>query len=334
MVYLDNAATTKPKFFRSDYPDLWMNSNTTYFNLKFDGVIEEAEQKIKNCFGVNSGCVVFFRCASEITFWLNSLVGYKFGNILCNPLSHDSIYNIKTKNQNSVLPKLYIDQLINPVTGDNVSNIELPNTLLSTQDFVGCDYTAAIGHIVLPKSPKYDFIFCSAHKFGGEKNIGCLWINDRLCQYIGANSNIKNNHGLIHGTTDIQGVCMMADAMSYACCHIINSNTLLNRFFTECQDLNMKLLTHDIQHKTYAINAIYIPDVNADALQMYLATKDIYIGVAHSACSGASDYRVLSLLGYDKEIASKTIRLSFNSDNTINEMIRLSNEIKKFKEIF
>ena len=86
--------------------------------------------------------------------------------------------------------------------------------------------------------------------------------------------------------------------------------------------------------RTHAINAIYLPNINADALQTYLASKDIYIGVAHSACAGTNDYRVLETMGYDKETASQTIRVSFGVDSTCEDVKKLADEIKNFHELF
>ena len=86
--------------------------------------------------------------------------------------------------------------------------------------------------------------------------------------------------------------------------------------------------------RSHAINAIYLPNINADALQTYLASKDIYIGVAHSACADSDDYRILEVMRYSKDIARQTIRVSFSVDTTVNDIREFVNVIKTFKEMF
>ena len=45
----------------------------------------------------------------------------------------------------------------------------------------------------------------------------------------------------------------------------------------------------DNQFKSYAINAITFPGINADALTNFLSSRGIYISPGHSACSNDTD---------------------------------------------
>lgn len=127
MIYLDNSATTKPKFFRNNYKDFWMNSNTPYTRTEEQLELEKAKEKIKSCLGVKGGYVLFFRCATEIVEWLAS----KFctGELWCSPYEHDSVYNVGEildetqrfdRMVNYFLQKysIYCHQLVNQITGD------------------------------------------------------------------------------------------------------------------------------------------------------------------------------------------------------------------------
>ena len=73
---------------------------------------------------------------------------------------------------------------------------------------------------------------------------------------------------------------------------------------------------------------------NADALVQYLSSKDIYVGLAHSACSADADYRVTQAFGISKETAEQCIRVSFSEDSTFEDIDALVNGIKEFKEKF
>ena len=79
---------------------------------------------------------------------------------------------------------------------------------------------------------------------------------------------------------------------------------------------------------------LYHVGCNADALVHYLSTKQIYVGLAHSACSDDADYRVVKALGVPVEYAERCIRVSFSEDSTFNDIDALVNGIKEFKEKF
>lgn len=327
MIYLDNAATTQPKFFRQERSDDWFNSNTAYAHRE-QASLKLAREQIKKCLNVKGGYVLFFRCATEAIEWLAQRKCWK---VVETPnFSHDSVVSVRNFN-----PKyshaLYCEQFINPITGDDMRQFLEP----SDKVFIGCDYTAAIGHAVLPENPTYDFIFFSGHKFYTEKGIGAMWISDRLGKYLGANKDPKNQYNLVHGTVDVQGARMLANAMEFVQ-HYLYFDHMLRELCTQfdINNIGFNIIALNKTSKSSAINAIYLPNINADALQTYLASKDIYIGVAHSACAGTEDYRVLEAMGFNKEIASQTIRVSFSVDTTVNEIRQLAEEIKNFKEMF
>ncbi len=346
MIYLENAATTQPKFFRSNYEDFWMNSNTPYTRTKEQLELEKAKEKIKSCLGVKGGYVLFFRCSSEAIEWL----AHKFcvNEVWCSPYEHDSVYNVSeilnNKSKYNIQEySLYCHQLVNQITGEvwNIKQVK-EECVTKPNQFFGSDLTAAIGHTILPDDlEKYcDALWFSGHKFYTEKNVGAMWISDRLGEYLGANKDPKNQHNLVHGTVDVAGACMIADAMGWVCGNCTDTD---DYYYNLLVVLNNLLFVNNIEPsnisfhektRSHAINAIYLPNINADALQTYLASKDIYIGVAHSACAGTEDYRVLEAMGFDKKIASQTIRVSFGVDSCYDDIKGLVNEIKKFKELF
>lgn len=351
MIFLDNAATTESKFFRSNYKDFWMNSNTPYTRTKEQLALEKAKEKIKSCLGVKGGYVLFFRCSSEAIEWLANK--FRTDEVWCSPYEHDSVINVSDKivtaDTKFLFNKeeygLYCQQLVNPITGDiwDIKNLKNLFITKSTQ-FIGIDGTASIGHIPIPKNLEEicDAFWFSGHKFHTEKNIGCMWISERLYIYLGMFPNIanpKNQYDLVHGTVDVQGACMLAEALEEACENVERTSTFYTHFILELisqlntYKINNKILSCS-NNKTDAINALYLENINADALQTYLASMAIYVGTAHSACADNEDYRVLEAMGFSKEIARQTIRISFSYKNSIQDIIELADQIKKFKELF
>lgn len=332
MIYLDNAATTEPKFHRNSigYNEYWFNSNTPYAKAEGEA-LGYAEAKIKGLLHVTGGHVLYFRCATEAIEWLFNVK--EWGDINFSNFSHDSLIHAHRRLDGVGEGTLYVDQFINPITGDDVRyNTDIPHAIF------GCDYTASIGHVILPENPKYDFIFFSGHKFYTEKGIGAMWISDRLCKYFGATTDYRNQYGLVHGTVDVAGALMLADAMEWVDGNYEDShyNSLLTVLYNLLFEAGIEAHNICLNEKTrsHAINAIYLPNINADALQTYLASKDVYIGVAHSACADSDDYRVLQAMRYSKNIAIQTIRVSFSVDTTVDDIREFINTVKNFKEMF
>lgn len=351
MIYLDNAATTEPKFHRSGMGcnEYWFNSNTPYAKTE-DEALVYAEDKIKGLLHVTGGHILYFRCATEAIEWLYHKM--QLIELFCSPYEHDSVFNLADEvvadNQLSLIKQnsriLYCHQLVNQITGDIWNIYDCIHSLRSAQiyprHFFGVDLTAAIGHTILPNDlDKYcDALWFSGHKFYTEKNIGGMWISDRLGEYLGASKDPRNQYNLVHGTVDVAGVLMMADAMNFVQHYLYFNHfddllTDLCAHFT-ANNIDASIVALNTKTKTPAINAIYLPNINADALQTYLASKDIYIGVAHSACAGTEDYRVLEAMGFNKKMASQTIRVSFGVDSRYDDIKGLVNEIDNFRRLF
>ena len=345
MIYLDNAATTEPKFHRNGigYNEYWFNSNTPYAKTEGEA-LGYAEAKIKGLLHVTGGHILYFRCATEAIEWLANK--FCVDEVWCSPYEHDSIYNISEVLNNKFKYNiqeysLYCHQLVNQITGDtwDIKSAK-EKFVIKPNQFFGVDLTAAIGHTVLPNNlEEYcDALWFSGHKFYTEKGIGAMWINDRLGKYLKATKDYRNQHNLVHGTVDVAGALMLADAMEWVDGNYEDShyNSLLTVLYNLLFEADIEAHNVCLNEKTrsHAINAIYLPNINADALQIYLASKDIYIGVAHSACADNDDYRVLEAMRYSKDIARQTIRVSFSVDTTIDDIKSLIKEVKNFKEIF
>ena len=331
MIYLDNAATTKPIWHRST--ELFFNSNMPYA-IQEKEYLQHSEQIIKNFLGVKSGKVLYFRCATEAIEWLASQMGY----VNCSQYEHDSVYNVKSQHYITSDKSLSCMQLVSQITGDVQHSIIWDN--LDRWWFNGSDFTAAIGHIKMPNNIEstFDAVWFSGHKFHTEKNIGVMWISDKLSETLGASDDSTNQYGLVHGTVDVDGAIMIAKALEWL---TINQHWFFNHFNELYKTLTNTLTEYNIDAeyicnnlitKSKAINAVRIYDVDADSLATYLASKDIYIGVGHSACSDASDYRVLNAFGYADKTAKEVIRVSFSFENTVLDVKKLVEEIKNYKE--
>ena len=348
MVYLDNAATTVCKFPASSYDDIWGNANTPYeFGLYAKRAADKCREEVKQCLGVKGGKVIFCSNASEAVKILLDRI-YAEGLVtMCGPYEHDSVYDhvdvhgysrITHYNDRTAI----FQQWVNPVIGI-VFDIPGIRKALGNDCFLCMDATAGIGKRVLTQSivNSVDAIWFSGHKFHGPKTGGILWISDRLNEALDLSDDSRNEYGLKHGTLDVPSFVATVCALD---CAIVQESDNISHY----QKLNNYLLKYfEQEEKTHGLVDFRLPidgqicatellnvGCNADALVHYLSTKQIYVGLAHSACSDDADYRVVEALGIPVEYAEQCIRVSFSEDNTFEDIDALVNRIKEFKEKF
>lgn len=353
MVYLDWASTAPVRYFTKDYY-IPGNPNSNHFmGLQANQALNEARNRIMDCLDVRSGKVLFCRCATEAVEWLCKVINKHRilrNNIVCSPYEHDSLidscYDVwDTEYINVLLDRknlLYLHQYVNQLTGTVFPIKSIGKQIQSTGAFFGSDLTAAIGHYPLPDNLESfcDSVWFSGHKFSCEHGIGAIWLSDRLFKYLGGEEDSRNNYGLIHGTPNVSAAVAMSYAMENAIDGLEDGND--EHWRSLLGYLEMKLLDNRIEcdviakdkPKTYAINALYLPNINADALTQYLSTKSIYISPGHSACADNDDYRVLEAFGLTKQQASQTVRISFGESTTREDIDALVNGIVEFKEMF
>lgn len=337
MVYLDNAATTKPKFFKSDYSYLWFNSNASYSFFENDS-LDNAEDKIKKCLGVNSGKLLFFRCATEAINWLASkLYPNTISGLSCEHESVAKILGHQAMADNGV--NFITHQYVNQITG-TIFPIKWIRKDFHESKFFLSDFTAAIGHVEIPDSIDSfcDAVWFSGHKFHAEKGIGCMWISDRLFEFLKGEKGRKNQYGLIHGTLDIPAVCSLADAFSHANMNILQKEeqweVLSNIIIRDLNNNNIPCeYVADKTKRTHAINALKFFNIYGEALVNYLAEQDIYIGLGNSACSSNKDYSVLNFFD-ETEKLDNVVRISFDEDTTIHDVKQFISGVVSFNEMF
>lgn len=339
MVYLDYCATAPLKYPSSKY-DAWLNANTPYA-ISSRKSLDYAEELVKKALGVNSGRVMFGGCASEIMGNLHEIGVSDWW--IGSPYEHDCIYRYLDEVETNVAKftdwasyyNIYCHQLVNNVTGV-IFDLK-PYGEWAKEDnhhIFLTDLTASIGKAKLPDLEELgvDIAIWSGHKLGTEKNLGCAWFSDKALKWLGEDFKLQL------GTPNVEGAMAVAEA-SWDAVKKNEDNAfewaiLLDSLFNELEreQIDYKVLPDG--WGVSAINPLYLPNINADALQQYLASKEIYIGLGASACAANHDYRVLEAFGVSKEDAEHTIRVSFGEDTTADDVIALVEGIKKFKEMF
>lgn len=208
--------------------------------------------------------------------------------------------------------------------------------------FYICDATALLGHVAIePNIDDWcDFLALDGHKAGTELGIGCCWISDRFDKWL--------NGFKLHGTPNLAGALALTQAVEDAC----DKEALIERdtkWFNLVNELDRKLDRANIKHNfiptvpaseagkpfTLAINAIRLPGFNARALQSYLASKEIYIGLGQSSCADEADRRILCQgYGLSEQEADEVVRVSFGKDSSVEDVEALVEGIKEFQNVY
>lgn len=334
------------------------NANYAYKEKK---LLKQAENRVKKAIGAKSGKVIFGGTSSQL---IENLVmatrlravekaerGYEFyfsryehdsierfnewGSFYANSLA-DVEQEVKECKKECVTPFVFWQGVSN-ITGEIFPIVTIGTTCLNNNAFYICDATAMVGHVNIPNNIED---WCSAfvidgHKLGTELGIGCCWVSDKLDKWLGGFS--------LHGTPNLAGALAMAQAVEDACDKIILDKKdfhwtgLADVMYRtiEKANINYVMVPDRLVAYTYAINAIRLPGIDANALQQYLASKQIYIGVGHSSCADNKNFRILQY-GYDlsEKEASEVIRISFGENSDEIDIRALSQGVKEFKEKF
>ena len=352
MVYADYAVTYPYVKYPSSAYGTFFNPNANYA-CKEKRLLFEAENRVKKAIGAKGGKVIFGGTSSQLIE--NLMNRAKRNTVICSNFEHNSFYryaydlvkNINELSENIAnMPETYgkmivMWQGVNNLTGEIMPVEEIGKLCHEHDAFYICDMTAMIGHVPIPANIDQwcDCVVWSGHKLGAELGIGAMWISDRLDEWL--------NGFKLHGTPNLAGALAITQAVEDACDnHKLSQNSV---HYAELLDYLIDgLIEKDIDFQlvpeyeedepfnkfTLVINAIRLPGFNADALQQYLASKQIYVSIGGSACTEKHDYRVLNAYGLSNDEACEVIRVSFGEDSSIEDVKALVDGIKEFKEKF
>lgn len=361
MVYLDYSATCPVvKYPQLLYTKLYcdtagrecfLNPNANYA-YKEKRLLSEAENRVKKAIGAKGGKVIFGGTSSQLIENLMTAIDEQtnYRHVICSAFEHDNFFrhgNVIGYSKKDLLNKLQIAkeyvteaqkfvvwQGVNNLTGEIFPIVDIGNACHQYDVSYICDMTAMIGKVPIPANIDQwcDCAMWSGHKLGTELGIGAMWISDHLDEWL--------NGFKLHGTPNLAGALALTQAVEDAC-DVKYLSVSTNRYNNLYDNLFYILKKHSIDFqvidgniKTCAINAIRLPGFNADALQQYLASKQIYISIGGSACAEKHDYRVLNAYGLSNDEASEVIRVSFGEDSSVEDVEALVEGIKNFKELY
>ena len=355
MIYLDYAATNPfTKYPCSKYGQ-FLNPNANYA-YKEQKLLDNCANRVKAAIGAKSGKVVFGGTSSQLIE--NLMNRAKRNTVICSKYEHDSFlrYNYDSVGKIEEIPNaianmpesygkmLMMWQGVNNITGEIFPVEQIGTICHGFNSFYICDMTAMIGKAPIPANIDQwcDCAVWSGHKLGTEGGIGAMWLSDKFNEWIG---DFK-----LHGTPNLAGAMAITDATEDACKKVEEHEArayelyryMLDKFTDN--DIHGAVINNVLKpdksnanepaHSVSAINAIMFDDINADSLQQYLASKQIYIGIGGSACSSLHDFRVLNACGLTNDEASRVVRMSFGDETTERDVDEFVNVVVEYKEKF
>lgn len=363
MVYLDYAATYPiVKYPQQLYRDVlgegyFLNPNANYA-YREKRLLSEAEDRVKKAIGAKGGKVVFGGTSSQLIENLMNAVYNIFRQkhiqyiSLGSRVEHDSFNRYVSYKCTDVenldewlsyyndVQTFVLWQAVQNITGEIFPTKQIGELAHKYNGFYICDGTAQIGHT--PIEPNIDdwcdFYAFSGHKAGTELGVGCCWVSDRFDKWL--------NGFKLHGTPNLAGALAMTQAVEDACdSHKLNQNSV---HYAELLDyliyglieknIDFQLVPEDEETEpsnkfTWAINAIRLPGFNARALQSYLASKEVYIGLGQSSCADKADRRILCQgYGLSEQESDEVVRISFGEDSNIDEVKALIDGVVAFRK--
>ena len=372
MIYLDNAATTKPDIEcvekASVYNnDLYFNPSALYKNgLDVSNEIKKSKEIIlKSLSAQNNFECIFTSCGSESD---NQAIfcAVKRGVFVTDKGEHSAVYKsfLEHKNRGNTVvfidlnpdgsvneDKLYeyvknnrVDFVsiihVNNETGaiNDINTIAKKIKTINSKIVFHADGVQAFGKIPFVLSEYVDLYSISAHKINALKGVGALIKKKKLSinpLIIGGGQ----ENGLRSGTENVFGIKVFEFATKKHY-DLIKENyqyvqSLKNQFLSKL-DKNVFEVISSSDSSPYILS-ISAKGIRGEVLMHALEEFSIIVGNG-SACSSKNRFsRVIEACGYKNETLDGVLRISFSKDNTIEEINYAVDKINqtaiKLKEI-
>ena len=361
MIYADNAATTRisDSAFEKMLPFLreqYGNASSKYsLGVKSKRAIEQARKQVAVAIGAQPTEITFTSGGSEANNWVLSSVEKIYSNfekhIITSSIEHHAILNtchVLEKNGTAVtyLPvdaigrvsvadieaaltpstKLVTIMLANNEIGTSQPIAEIGRMLSFKGVLFHTDAVQAVGHIRVDVNDLgVDFLTASAHKFGGAKGIGILYMSPRLelppFIYGG-----EQEHSHRAGTENVAGIVSAGYALEESVSEMSVEDTRLRRLVKATvdgikKDIPSVRVNGAGDNNLPGIVNLGFDGVSGEALMHLLDMKGICVSTS-SACSSGKDEpsHVLLALGQTEQQARSAIRISFGRYNTMDDV--------------
>lgn len=371
MIYLDNAATTKPS--KSALEKAQIFNDEYFFNpssLYSGGVnsareIKKAKENILKSIRATEHDIIFTSCGTESDN--TAVFGFaKRGLAVTDKGEHAAIYKSFLELKNRGVKAEFIDlnkdgsvnldalykflennetnfvsiMHVNNETGaiNDVNTIAKRVKLINPNTIFHSDGVQGYGKIPYVISKDVDLYSISAHKINGLKGVGALIKRKKLVlppYVIGGGQ----EGGLRSGTENVFGIKVFEycaqDKFQYIRENFEKVNNI-KRYFLENLDGQLFEIISSENSSPYILS-VAVEGLRGETIMHCLEQKGVIVGNG-SACSSKTPFsRVIESCGVDKKLLNGVVRISFSSENTLEEAenaVKIINStVKELKEI-
>ena len=353
MIYLDNAATTKPsrramRVAKEAMENDWLNPSSLYKpSVQTSQKIKQARADIAKLIGFEPGQITFTSGSTEAN---NMVIWDVWDKIYLSATEHDSVYNTACQVRCELIPvtekgimsfDALEEKLANEEKGARilVSAMAVNNEIGSIMDIntlskickkykatLHVDATQCMGKIDY-NYKLADIITASAHKFHGLKGCGFIASKVKLSPYlIGGHQ----EDGRRAGTENTVGILSMVEALK-ECYENIDENygyvLALKQAMMDELDTLEDIRYNSNKFNPYVLNVSF-KNTDAESLLMLLDLRGICVS-SGSACNSKATKvsRILQAIKVPDDYIYGTLRISFSADNTRDEVVTAAKAI-------
>ena len=354
MIYLDNAATTKTDVSalkKAEYllTEEFFNPSAKYHGgITANNVIKNAKNSFSKIFGSNFE-VVFTSCGTESDN--TAIFSYtKRGNAVSTLGEHSAVFSpldtlkkdghdvrfAKINSDGSCNVENLLSLIDNNTTFVSVVHVNNETGAINDINYIAkkckeknnriifhSDGVQAFGKINVKLSNYIDLYSLSAHKIGGIKGVGALIKNKALKSLKPYLIGGGQENGLRSGTENVFGInifeTVSIDKTVNFDKNFKSVSKLKQEFLSKLDNSLFKVLSGE-RSSPYVISLSAV-GLKGEVLQHMLEKDGVYVGTG-SACSSKNPFsRVLKEAGYDEKVLNGVIRISFNFDTNLSDVL-------------
>lgn len=359
MIYADNAATTKldNDAFKAMKPWLmheYGNPSSAYsFSRKPKQALKKARETIADCIHALPDEIYFTSGGTESDNWAIKGVanlGDKQNSIVTSSIEHSAVLNsckslerrgyhvtylqpeqsgiitANTLEQNIIDDTFLVSvMLANNEIGTIEPIKELSSVAHAHNAIFHSDAVQAVGHIDIDVNELHiDMLSASAHKFGGPRGIGFLYVRQGIAlpPYLDGG---EQENGMRSGTENVANIVGMAVALKNSVdnlkSHQQHLTNLEQYLLKKLNDYNIAYTRNGGEERLPGLISLSFEGKSGEAILHRMDLMGICVSTG-SACNSKSTQisHVLQAIRLPKTLANGTIRVSLSKDNTTEDV--------------
>jgi cysteine desulfurase len=288
---------------------------------------------------------------------IHGICPHRKGKILTTKIEHKSVLeSIKKLNkdivyiavdeQGSPLPSFVSEaiddsvaaiilSLVNGETGAVLAVKEIAELAFTHNIPLILDGVAALGRAPIELMRGLTAIAFSGHKCHGPKGTGFFYLKEKTPFHPLFKGGMQES-GFRAGTENLPGILALVEAIKE-----INESsqtymlTLRNTFEKKIKELFTEATINGGTNRVSNVSNVHFKDIDGDHLLIYLDQHHITASLGSACSSGTLEAsHVLIGMGFSNQHARSSIRFSFSKMNTLQEIDKVCEILKEYKQMF